>query len=316
MSGPLIVDIAGPALAAEDREVLTHPRIGGVILFTRNYEAPAQLAALCADLRRLRRRAPLLVTVDHEGGRVQRFHDGFTRLPPAAVHGAAWASNPLAAAAAARAQGHALARELRAAGVDLSFAPVLDLDRGLGSVIGDRAFCADPQTVAALGVAWIAGMQEAGMAACGKHFPGHGGVAGDSHHELPVDGRAFVELDAEDLVPFRAAIGAGIDSMMMAHVLYPAVDDRPASLSPVWVRDILCGTLGFDGAVVCDDLSMAGAQGFGSYVDRATAALEAGCDALPVCNNRSGVVEILDRLRVAPRNGGARFARLRPRQPA
>lgn len=304
-SGPLIVDIAGTALAPEDREVLEHPAVGGVILFTRNYESPSQLTALCRALHALRRRAPLLVTVDHEGGRVQRFRAGFSELPPAAR---------CADAAAAHAQGRTLAQELRAHGVDLSFAPVLDLDRGLGSVIGDRAFCADPAVVAELGVAWVAGMRAGGMSACGKHFPGHGGVAADSHHELPVDSRSLDEIDREDLVPFRAAVAAGIGSLMMAHVLFPAVDALPASLSRRWIADILRDTLAFDGAVVCDDLSMAGAAGYGGYADRAAAALDAGCDALPVCNNRDGVIEIIESVRFAPdRERAARLARMAPR---
>ena len=304
-SGPLIVDVAGTALAPEDREVLEHPAIGGVILFTRNYEAPSQLTELCRELHALRPRMPLLVTVDHEGGRVQRFREGFTDLPPAAR---------CTDASAAHAQGQTLAKELRAHGVDLSFAPVLDLDRGLGSVIGDRAFCADPALVAELGAAWITGMRAGGMAACGKHFPGHGGVAGDSHHELPVDARSPAEIEGEDLVPFRTAIAAGVESLMMAHVLFPAVDAMPASLSRRWVTDILRGRLAFDGAVVCDDLSMAGAAGYGSYADRATAALDAGCDALPVCNNRQGVVEIIESVRITPdRSRAARLARLAPR---
>ncbi|MFN2300906.1 MAG: beta-N-acetylhexosaminidase [Gammaproteobacteria bacterium] len=319
MGGPLIIDVAGHALDGVDREVLAHPHVGGVILFTRNYEAPGQLRALCDALRRVRRREPLLITVDHEGGRVQRFRAGFTELPAARTHGDAWAGDPVAAEAAAREHGRTLARELLAAGVDHSYAPVLDLDRGLGSVIGDRAFSADPEVVAALGVAWIAGMRDIGMAACGKHFPGHGGVAGDSHHELPVDERSLADIEASDLIPFRAAIDAGIDAVMMAHVLYPAVDGRPASLSPVWVREVLRGRCAFDGVVVCDDLSMAGAQGFGSYSDRAAAALEAGCDLLPVCNHRDGVVEILDALPLQGRADAqrvARLARLRPRAAA
>lgn len=304
-SGPLIVDILGSVLAPEDREILEHPAVGGVILFTRNYESPSQLTALSRAVHALRPRAPLLVTVDHEGGRVQRFREGFTELPPAAR---------CTDAAAAHVQGQTLAQELRGHGVDLSFAPVLDLDRGLGRVIGDRAFGADPETVARLGVAWVAGMRAGGMSACGKHFPGHGGVAADSHHELPVDSRSLDEIAREDFVPFRAAVGAGIGSLMMAHVLFPAVDPSPASLSRRWIVDILRGTLAFDGAVVCDDLSMAGAAGYGGYADRAAAALDAGCDALPVCNNRAGVIEIIDSVRFAPNHArAARLARLAPR---
>lgn len=309
----LIVDFAGPSLDAEDREVLAHPAVAGVILFTRNHESTAQLAALCAELHRLRRAEPLLVTVDHEGGRVQRFRDGFTVLPPAAVHGEAYRDDPARACAAARRHARTLAEELLAVGVDHSFAPVLDVGRGLGSVIGDRALGGDADTVAALGVAWIGGMHDAGMAACAKHYPGHGGVAADSHHELPVDHRPADDIARDDGAPFIAAFAAGVDAVMMAHVEYPAVDARPASLSPVWIRDRLRGALGFDGVVVCDDLSMAGAAGFGSHPDRARAALEAGCDLLPVCNDRGGVVAILDELRAgADRERAHRLRRLRP----
>lgn len=308
--GPLIVDFAGTGLDVEDRELLVHPSVGGVILFTRNYESPAQLAALCAELHGLRPAAPLLVTVDHEGGRVQRFRDGFTLLPPASVHGAHHARDPREACAAAREHGRSLAAELLAVGIDLSFAPVLDIDRGLGSVIGDRAFADDPETVAVLGRDWIAGMHDAGMAACAKHFPGHGGVAADSHHETPMDPRTLADIEGADLVPFRAAVAAGVDAVMMAHVVYPEVDPLPASLSRTWVEDHLRTRLGFDGIVVCDDLGMAGAAIAGDFAERADLALEAGCDLLPVCNDRDGVIRILDGgLRPAR---GAAIQRLRP----
>lgn len=292
--GPLVVDFAGTGLDAEDRELLRHPLVGGIILFTRNYENPSQLVSLCADLHGLRPDCPLLVTVDHEGGRVQRFRDGFTQLPPASGYGERHAREPREACAAAREHGRNLAAELLAVGVDLVFAPVLDIGRGLGSVIGDRALAADPDAVSALGREWIAGMHDAGMAACAKHFPGHGGVGADSHHEVPVDARPLADIEAADLVPFRAAVAAGVDMVMMAHVVYPEVDSLPASLSRTWVHDILRDRLGFEGVVVCDDLAMAGAAGCGTFEERARLALEAGCELLPVCNDRAGVVEIID----------------------
>lgn len=313
--GPLIVDIAGVELDGEDRELLRHPLVGGLILFTRNYESRRQLVQLCKALHALRPRCPLLITVDQEGGRVQRFRDGFTVLPPAADLGAQHAVDADAALVATRRHGRLLATELLDAGVDMSFAPVLDVGRGLGAVIGDRALAEDADAVSVLGSAWIAGMHEAGMAACAKHFPGHGGVAADSHDELPVDPRGFDEIGAADLIPFRGAIAAGIDSVMMAHVAYPAVDERPASLSRHWIMDVLRGSLGFGGVVICDDLNMAGAAFGGSYPDRAQAALEAGCDLLPVCNRRAGAIEIVDNLRPrADHARGERIARLRPRR--
>lgn len=295
-SGPVIMDIAGTAVDGEERELLSHPAVGGIILFSRNYTDPGQLRALCAELKNFPRPIPLVITVDHEGGRVQRFRDGFTALPAAATCGRRYMDDPDSAVTAARAQGATLAFELKEQGIDLSFAPVLDLDRGLGSVIGDRAFSADPEVVSILGRAWIEGMHAHAMPACGKHFPGHGGVAGDSHHELPVDPRPLNAILAQDVVPFRDAIDAGLDSIMMAHVLYPDVDSVPASMSYRWVTEILRQRLGFRGTVYCDDLSMAGAAGFGSYPDRARAALTAGCDILPVCNHRAGVIAILDDL--------------------
>lgn len=287
--GPLIVDVAGTTLSTEDRELLRHPLVAGVILFSRNYETRDQIRALCTELRGLPRARRLLVTVDHEGGRVQRFRAGFTDLPAAAA---------LGNAAAARNQGYVLAAELRAVGVDLSFAPVLDIDRGHGTVIGDRALGSDTASVATLGAAWVEGMRAAGMAACGKHFPGHGGVAADSHHELPVDPRPLVAIRAEDMFPFERAMAHGLSSVMMAHVLFPEVDAVPASFSKRWIGEVLRSGLGFDGAVICDDLSMAGAAMLGDACARAEAALAAGCDLLPVCNDRPAVHAILDGLPV------------------
>ncbi|MES1944344.1 beta-hexosaminidase [Salinisphaera sp. PC39] len=291
--GPLMIDLAGPELTPEERDMLAHPAVGGLILFTRNYRDRAQLAALCAQAREAR--PGLLIAADYEGGRVQRFRDGFTLLPPMRALGELYDRDPAAARTAAGDCGLVMAAELGAAGLDMPLAPVLDLDRGVSSVIGDRAFHADPAAVTVLARALRRGLNAGGMVATGKHFPGHGGVAPDSHLELPVDERGPDEL-ASDLAPFRDLIADGLESVMMAHLVYPAVDDRPASLSRRWIGERLRGDLGFDGAVFCDDLSMAGAAAAGDYPDRAAAALEAGCDILPVCNNRDAAVRLLDSL--------------------
>jgi beta-N-acetylhexosaminidase len=286
-----MVDLAGPRLTAEEREILAHPGVGALILFSRNYETPEQLADLCAGARAAR--PGLLIAADYEGGRVQRFHDGFTPLPPMRALGRLYDRGADAARAAAEACGLTIAVELAAAGVDLALTPVLDLDRGLSAVIDDRALHGDPVAVTELARALRRGLAAGGMAATGKHFPGHGGVAPDSHRELPVDARDADAL-AEDIAPYRTLIADGLESVMMAHIRYPAVDERPASLSPVWVRECLRGELGFAGTVFCDDLSMGGAAAFGDYPERADAALAAGCDILPVCNNREAVVALLE----------------------
>jgi beta-N-acetylhexosaminidase len=289
--GPLIVDIAGLELEAQDRELLLDPRVGGVILFTRNYSDPQQLERLVADIHGLRD-PPLIVTVDHEGGRVQRFRASFSVLPAARLIGHQYDMDEHAGLELARNCAWLLAAELRAVGVDLSFAPVLDLDYAVSEVIGDRAFHRDPEIVAALARAWVAGMREAGMAAVAKHFPGHGAVVADSHTALPVDRRALVDLEAE-LIPYRHLIANGLTAIMVAHVAYPEVDPLPASLSARWITDILRGELQFHGVVFADDLSMAGASSAGSILERARLALAAGCDMLPICNNRAGVDAVL-----------------------
>lgn len=289
--GPLMVDLEGPRLTAEEREILAHPAVGGLILFTRSYEEPAQLADLCGQARAAR--PGLLIAADYEGGRVQRFRSGFTPLPPMRVLGEVHDRDPAAARADAWACGAVIAAELAAVGIDLALTPVLDLDGELSAVIGDRALHSDPEAVIDLARALRRGLRAAGMAATGKHFPGHGGVVPDSHLELPVDERGLEEL-APDLAPYRALSAEGLESVMMAHIRYPAVDDLPASLSPAWIQGHLRRRLGFAGAVFCDDLSMGGAAAMGSYSDRAAAALEAGCDILPVCNNRDAVVALLD----------------------
>ncbi|MHB8424105.1 MAG: beta-N-acetylhexosaminidase [Gammaproteobacteria bacterium] len=293
--GPLMLDIGGAQISAEEREILLHPLVGGVILFTRNYAHPEQLAALVSAIHGLRS-PPLLVAVDQEGGRIQRFREDFTPLPPARLFGQVYDRDISAGRRLAEDTAWIMAAELRAVGLDLSFAPVLDLDHGVSSVIGDRAFHRGAEATGELGRAWLLGMRRAGMAATGKHFPGHGAVQGDSHHMLPVDNRPLEEIRRHDLKPFERLIRLELPAMMMAHVEYPAMDALPASLSRRWVVRELRERLGFNGAVFCDDLSMRGAASTGDYMTRAHMALEAGCDMLPVCNNRAGVTAILQGL--------------------
>ena len=308
--GPLMLDVAGTELSEDDRRRLAHPLVGGVILFARNYRDPAQLAALTTEIHALKS-APLLIGVDHEGGRVQRFKEGFTRLPPMRSFGEIWNAHPQQARHLARETGYVLAAELRAHGIDFSFAPVLDLDYGASSVIGDRAFHREPRAVFELGQALMLGMKDAGMAACGKHFPGHGYVVADSHVAIPIDERPLPEIARNDLVPFRQMIDAGLAAMMPAHVIYPRIDDKPAGFSRVWLHDILRGELGFDGAIFSDDLCMAGAAVAGDVVARVQAAVEAGCDMALVCNRPDLADDVLKRLQVDwPAPARARLARM------
>lgn len=310
--GPLMVDIEGTQLSAADREILAHPLVGSVILFTRNYAQPAQLAALVAEIHALRSPA-LVVGVDHEGGRVQRFREGFSRLPAARRIGHEYDTDPRAGTALAQQMGWLMAAELRAHGVDLSFAPCIDLDYGISEVIGERAFHRDPQIVGELAVAWMRGMRTAGMVATAKHFPGHGAVVADSHVAHPIDRRTLIDMDP-DLAPYRVLIANGLAAVMIAHVQYPAVDAGPASASRRWIRQILRSELRFQGVVVADDLSMKGAEAAGDILERATRALEAGCDVLPVCNHRASVERLLDGWRVAQDPAAAlRRIRLRGR---
>jgi beta-N-acetylhexosaminidase len=295
--GPVMLDVAGTALTAADREVLAHPLVGSVILFARNYVDPAQLTALVADIQSVRTPA-LLVAVDHEGGRVQRFRPGFSALPPLRRIGQAFDADASTGLAMARSLGWLMATEVLACGLDFSFAPCIDLDYGLSEIIGDRSFHARSQVVAQLAIAYIHGMRDAGMAATAKHFPGHGAVVADSHHALPVDRRELVDMD-EDLLPYRRLIANALPAVMVAHVLYPAVDDVPASFSKRWIGGVLRQELGFGGLVFADDLTMAGAAAAGDLVQRARRALAAGCDVLPVCNDRPGAERVLDQLGVA-----------------
>ncbi len=305
--GPLMVDIAGTELTAEDVRVLTHPLVGSVLLFTRNYSNPQQVAALTGAIRGLRT-PHLLIAVDQEGGRVQRFREGFTRLPPVRLLGRAYDRSAGDALAFAQSLGWLMAAELRAVGVDFSFAPCVDLDYGVSEIIGDRAFHSDPDAVAALAVATLVGMREAGMAATAKHFPGHGAVVADSHVALPVDRRGFADLEA-DMRPYRPLIENNLAGIMAAHVVFPGVDALPASLSRHWITGILRGELGFHGCVFADDLSMAGAAAFGDVIARSELALAAGCDVLPICNDRHSVELVLGRL-AADAGSAASQARL------
>jgi beta-N-acetylhexosaminidase len=305
--GPLMIDVAGLRLSDLERQRLCHPLVGGLILFARNYQSPEQLEQLTSEVHALRSPA-LPIAIDHEGGRVQRCRQGFTHLPAMRRLGECWDRDPQAALTAARELAFVLAAELRARGVDLSFTPVLDLDWGRSSVIGDRSLHRDPAVVVELGAALIEGLRGAGMAACGKHFPGHGWVEADSHVDLPVDTRRLDEL-APDLEPYRRL---ALDAVMPAHVIYPQVDPRPAGFSPVWIR-LLREELGFEGVIFSDDLSMAGASVAGDIVARCTAAWDAGCDMLLVCNTPQSVGDLLERWRpVADPRRAARVERLCP----
>lgn len=297
--GPVMLDVAGFALSPEERERLAHPLAGGVILFARNYESPGQLDALTAAIRAVR--SPhLVIAVDHEGGRVQRFREGFTSIPPMRTLGELWDRDVAAAAREATRLGWTLAHELRMHGVDFSFAPVLDLDYGASTVIGDRALHRNPNAAAHLACALHAGMRAGGMAAVGKHFPGHGFVAADSHSVVPVDERTFDQIAAADLIPFAAMVGQRLEGIMPAHVIYPAVDPLPAGYSRKWLQEILRGRLGFDGMIFSDDLGMAGAHGAGDMIARAGAAMAAGCDMVLVCNEPAAVESLLANWRHAP----------------
>ena len=294
--GPVMLDVSGLALEDEDRERLNHPQVGGVILFSRNYQSPEQLKSLVAEIHAIRT-PRLVVAVDQEGGRVQRFRDGFQNLPALAKIGDLYDKNNAAAIKYAESFAWIMASELLHYGVDLSFSPVLDVGNPISSVIGDRAFHRDPEAITRLANAWIRGMKKAGMEAIGKHFPGHGSVEGDSHHVMPFDRRSFVDIEAHDLVPFRRVIATHLSGIMMAHVIYDQVDELPAGYSKYWIDQVLRNQFNFEGIIFSDDLSMNGAELVGGYAERAEASLQAGCDILLVCNNPEGADEILDALK-------------------
>ncbi len=319
--GPVMLDVAGTRLQAAECEMLAHPMVGGVILFARNYESPEQLESLTQALRGVRDPA-LLVAVDQEGGRVQRFQAGFTRVPPMGELGLASRRDPAMGRELACAIGRILAEELASRGVDFSFTPVLDIDFGRSGVIGNRAFCGEPKRIAELAAALMAGLDEGGVAAVGKHFPGHGWAEADSHHSLPVDERELAAIEAADLVPYRELIPRGLAGIMPAHVLYPKVDDKmPAGFSEIWLKRVLRGQLRFDGMIFSDDLSMEGAGVAGGIVERAEAAFDAGCDMVLVCNAPAEAARLLDgitrppvapqramRMKARPRSGDAASA--------
>lgn len=285
--GPVMLDVAGLSLTQHEQEVINHPNTGAVILFARNYESPEQLIDLIKSIRAVRS-GDILIAVDQEGGRVQRFQKGFTRLPPACCYADA---SDLAETA-----GWLMAAELLAVGVDFSFAPVLDIDCGISQVIGNRSFATDSLIATKLASAFRKGMNKAGMAATGKHFPGHGAVAADSHHAIPYDDRDLASIRAKDLQPFKTLIAEGLEAIMPAHVIYQNIDPNPAGFSPFWIQTILRQELGFSGVIFSDDLSMEGASFAGDHPERARRAQDAGCDMLLVCNNPAAAEQVLDAL--------------------
>ena len=291
-----MLDIDGLSLSPADRDLLLEPAVGGLILFSRNYASPEQLADLVAEVRALRS-PPLIVAVDHEGGRVQRFREGFSAIPPMRVLGRQYNSDPDAALALARSAGWLIASELRACGIDLCFAPCVDLDWGVSEIIGDRSFHAKAAVVSELAAEFSRGLRSAGMAAVAKHFPGHGAVVADSHENLPVDRREYGDL-LDDMQPYDRLIGSGlVAGVMMAHIVYRQMDELPAGFAPFWIQRELRSRLGFDGAVLSDDLSMKATRAYGSMSQRATRALDAGCDMVLVCNDRDAALATVKALR-------------------
>jgi beta-N-acetylhexosaminidase len=306
-----VIDVVGTVLTDEDRDRLRHPAAGAVILFARNYENPQQLSTLVDEVEKLREPA-LLVCVDHEGGRVQRFRgEGFTAIPAMRQLGRLWDRDKELATEAARGAAYIIGAELGAHGIDLSFAPVLDLDYGGASVIGDRALHFDPNAVGVLAAAIVQGFADAGMGAVGKHFPGHGFASADTHHGVARDERTFAEILKKDIAPYRAAFQAGLAGVMPAHVIYPQCDAEPAGYSKYWLQDVLRGKLGFQGVIFSDDLSMAGASTVGGPPERARAALAAGCDMVLLCNDPEGQNKLLFSLSDAPVPDQERLERMR-----
>lgn len=293
--GPVMVDIDGQELTADDQQLLLNPLVGGVILFSRNYHSLAQLERLVKSIQELKSPA-LLIAVDQEGGRVQRFKDGFTILPAMRRFGEVYDNDQKLALELARQCGWLMASEIRSTGIDISFAPVLDIDKGISSVIGDRAFHSDPFVVGKIAQSFIVGMDEAGMQATGKHFPGHGSIAADSHVAMPIDDRRLVDIEMDDLRPFQFMVDAGINALMMAHVIYSKVDSQPAGFSSFWMKNILREKMHFQGAIFSDDLTMEGAVIAGNYTQRAKLSLDMGCDMILVCNNRAGALEVVNSL--------------------
>ena len=292
--GPVMLDVVGTTLDADDIRRINHPLTGGIILFTRNFESCQQLKVLTDAIRSVR--ANILIAVDHEGGRVQRFREGFTKIPPMRELGKLWDSNRKQANALAVETGWVLAAELRAYGIDFSFTPILDMDYGESLVIGDRAFHENPQAINELAYYLMQGLKKAGMAAVGKHFPGHGYVVADSHVSIPIDEREFDQIAQNDMQPFRQMIDEGLPAIMPAHVIYPKVDEKPAGFSKRWLQKILRERLGFSGVIFSDDLSMEGATVGGNVTERSLAALEAGCDMILLCNRPDLADELLENL--------------------
>ena len=309
--GPVMLDVVGKTLSADDKRRLAHPMTGGVILFARHYESRAQLIALTEAIRTVRE--DLLIAVDHEGGRVQRFRtDGFTVLPAMGKLGALWDSDVLHATKVTTAVGYILAAELRACGIDMSFTPVLDLNYGQSQVIGDRAFHRDPRVVTMLAKSLNHGLALAGMANCGKHFPGHGFATADSHVAMPVDDRPLDAVLRDDVAPYDW-LGLALASVIPAHVIYSQVDSKPAGFSQVWLQEVLRGKLRFPGAIFSDDLSMEAARQGGTLTEAASAALHAGCDMVLICNQPEEAEKVLDALRFTPsKESQARLKRMRP----
>jgi beta-N-acetylhexosaminidase len=291
----VMLDLKGLELSQEEKELLKHPQVGGIILFARNFASIEQLENLLQQIRQLKL-AHLLVAVDHEGGRVQRFKQDFTPLPALGKIGELYQTQPEQAKQLADLHGWLMAIELRAVNIDFSFAPVLDLNKNISQVIGDRALGVDPTVISVLGGIYIKGMQRAGMASVGKHFPGHGSVAADSHFDIPVDPRAYGIIASEDLFPFVHLVKEGLTGIMPAHVIYSAVDEKPAGFSELWLQTVLRDQLKFNGAIFSDDLSMQGASAIGDMPTRARVAFAAGCDMVLVCNDRAGAINVIEQL--------------------
>jgi len=299
---PLMLDLDNIEISQEEKEILKHPYVGGVILFSRNYESVEQIEALVGEIRASTDKE-LLISVDHEGGRVQRFRSEFTPLP---AIGSLYdmqedeVDNALLESIQQKSYQHGwlMAAEVRAVGIDFSFSPVLDINYGVSKVIGDRSFNQDPAIISKLAIHYIQGMHDAGMASTGKHFPGHGAVSEDSHHEIPHDNRPKEDIWNADILPFKDLIKAGLDAVMPAHVIYSEIDDNPAGFSSYWLQQVLRKELAFDGVIFSDDLTMKGASVVGGYTERAEAAMQAGCDMILVCNNRQGAIEVLDNARI------------------